>query len=128
NAGCKTIPVAAIPQCAEGEFASNVECCSLKFSKDVPGVIDGCSKLFADWRQTDSASDLVEIAVDDGRCLELTHRLWEMGFPVGPSSGLNLAAAIDHAEQMPDDSTVVTVFPDRMERYFSHKVFQELNV
>ena len=126
SAGCVTLPVAAIPRCAEGEFTSNVECCSLKFSKDVPGVIDGCSKLFADWRQTTSATKLREIAVDDCKCLELTHRLWAMGFPVGPSSGLNLAAAIEAAKGLPEGATIVTVFPDRMERYFSHKVFEPL--
>ena len=64
--------------------------------------------------------------VDDHRCLELTHRLWRMGFPVGPSSGLNLAAAMDAANDLPEEATIVTVFPDRMERYFSHKVFETL--
>ena len=59
--------------------------------------------------------------------MELTHQLWRMGFPVGPSSGLNFAAAMDAAVDLPEDATIVTVFPDRMERYFSHKVFQGLN-
>jgi cysteine synthase A len=127
HAGCVTRPVAAIPQCADGEMASNVECCSLRFSKDVPGVMDGCSKIFADWRQTPDAADLREMVVDDCRCLDLTHQLWKMGFPVGPSSGLNLAAAMDAAVDLPEGATIVTVFPDRMERYFSHKVFSELS-
>lgn len=126
SAGCETLPVAAIPRCAEGAMASNVECCSLRYSKDVPGVIDGCSKLFSDWRQTPQAAGLREIAVDDSRCMELTHRLWAMGFPVGPSSGLNLAAAVEAAADLPGEATIVTVFPDRMERYFSHKVFEPL--
>jgi cysteine synthase A len=42
---------------------------------------------------------------------------------VGPSSGLNFAAALKVAEELGAGSRVVTVFPDRMERYFSHKVF-----
>lgn len=126
HAGCVTRPVAAIPRCADGAFASNVECCSLRFSRDVPGVVDGCSKLYAEWRQTEGAKDLREIAVDDDVCLKFTHRLWALGFPVGPSSGLNLAAAIDAAGDLPVDATIVTVFPDRMERYFSHKVFEPL--
>lgn len=128
QAGCRTLPVAAIPQCAEGEFTSNVECCSLRFSKDVPGVIDGCSKLFADWRQSDDAENLVELPIDDCRCMEITHQLWALGFPVGPSSGLNLAAAIDVAAQLDKGATIVTVFPDRMERYFSHKVFETIGL
>jgi cysteine synthase A len=39
---------------------------------------------------------------------------------------LNLAAALEIAEGAPDDAVIVTVFPDRMERYFSHKVFEPL--
>lgn len=126
GAGCQTLPVAAIPRCADGAIPSNVECCSLRFSKDVPGVIDGCSKLFADWRQCKDASNLQEIVIDDDHCMELTHQLWKMGFPVGPSSGLNLAAAMEAAKNLPESATIVTVFPDRMERYFSHKVFDPL--
>lgn len=124
NAGCSPTPVAAIPQCNDG-FYSNIECCSLAFSKDVPGVIDGCSRLYADWKST--RPDLVELSVDDGRCLDVTRTLWKLGFPVGPSSGLNLAAALAFAENLPPDATIVTVFPDRMERYFSHKVFTPLS-
>ncbi len=124
EAGCKTLPVAAIPQCSGGAEPSNIECCSLRFSKDVPGVIDGCSKIFSDWKMTPDATNLIEMVVDDDRCMKLTHQLWKKGFPVGPSSGLNLAAAIDAAKNLPDEATIVTVFPDRMERYFSHKVFE----
>lgn len=126
NAGCLARPVAAIPRCPEGAMSSNVECCSLRFSKDVPGVMDGCSKLFSDWRKTERASELQEIAIDDDLCMKLTHQLWNMGFPVGPSSGLNFAAAIEAAKSLPDGATIVTVLPDRMERYFSHKVFAHL--
>lgn len=125
-AGCDTLPVAAIPRCSDSSMVSNIECCSLRFSKDVPGVIDGCSQLFADWRKSEHASRLREIAIDDCQCLDLTHRLWAMGFPVGPSSGLNIAAAQEIAKELPAEATIVTVFPDRMERYFSHKVFEKL--
>ena len=46
------------------------------------------------------------------------------GFPVGPSSGLNYTAAMRAArEHLPPDATVATVFPDRMERYFSTGLF-----
>jgi len=124
-AGCSTRPVAAIPFCNGGSTPSNVECCSLSFSKDVPGVIDGCSKLFADWRQTPNAQDLQEITIHDDLCMDFTHQLWRKGFPVGPSSGLNLAAAIEAAKDLPETATIVTVFPDRMERYFSHKTFEK---
>ena len=42
------------------------------------------------------------------------------GFPVGPCSGLNYAAAVEAAKRLGPGAQVVTVFPDRMERYFSN--------
>lgn len=126
KAGCTTLPVAAIPQCGGADFTSNIECCSLRFSKDVPGVVDGCSQLYAEWKQTGAAGKLRELLIDDQECIRMTHRLWKMGFPVGPSSGLNLAAAIEIGHELGPEATIVTVFPDRMERYFSHKVFADI--
>lgn len=123
KAGCSTLPVAAIPCHTEGGFTSNIECCSLIFSKDVPGVVDGCSKLYSDWKQTAAARSLRELVVDENECLRCTHELWGLGFPVGPSSGLNLAAARLIGRELGPQATIVTVFPDRMERYFTHKVF-----
>lgn len=43
-----TLSVAAIPCGGAGEFISNMECSSLRFSKDVPRVIDGCSQFFSE--------------------------------------------------------------------------------
>lgn len=125
EAGCRAVPYAAIP-CCGGAFSANPECCSLEFSGKVPGVIDGMSVLYADWKGSVEAEGLVEVAVDDGLCLELTRELWACGFPVGPSSGLNFAAALEAQEKLGSGAVVVTVFPDRMERYFSHAVFGEL--
>ncbi|MGB1130639.1 MAG: hypothetical protein ACPG4K_11365 [Haloferula sp.] len=50
--------------------------------------------------------------------MELTKKLWERGFQAGPSSGLNDAAALQTAERIGSDKVIVTVFPERMERYF----------
>lgn len=125
QAGCEAIPVAAIPACGEG-FRSNLECCSLTYSGEVPGVVEGCSQIYADWRASKGAKKLRELPIDDGLCLELTRTLWRRGFPVGPSSGLNLAAAEETARDLGSGAVVVTVFPDRMERYFSHAVFASL--
>lgn len=124
SAGCGEVrPIAAIPRETDGEiFGSNIECCSLRFSCDVPGVADGVSEIYSSW----DCGVLEEFEVGDGECLEVTRKLWERGFPVGPSSGLNYAAARQAAEQMGPDKVIVTVFPDRMERYFSHKVFEHL--
>jgi len=43
---------------------------------------------------------------------------------VGPSSGLNFLAAVRAMENHKSEApTAVTVFPDRMERYFSTELF-----
>ena len=125
EAGGDPLPVAAIPCCGDG-FRSNLECCSLAFSREVPGVVDGCSQIYARWKESEAASRLRELAIDDGVCLTHTRSLWKCGFPVGPSSGLNFAAAEVIAQELSPEAVVVTVFPDRMERYFSHTVFDGL--
>lgn len=121
EAGCGVSAHAAIPRNSE-LFNSNAECCSLRFSSDVPGVVEGISEIFSDWK----CPNLTEWEIEDGECLELTRQLWSMGFPVGPSSGLNFAASLRVAQKLGPNAQVVTVFPDRMERYFSHKVFDKL--
>jgi len=45
------------------------------------------------------------------------------GFPVGSSSGLNFEAAEQTARELGPAARVVTVFPDRMERYFTTELF-----
>ena len=67
---------------------------------------------------------LTELDVDDELAVKTTRRLIRQGFPVGPSSGLNFCAAVEAAHRLGEDATVVTVFPDRMERYFSTELFQ----
>jgi cysteine synthase len=121
GAGCRVSAHAAIPRDV-GLLSSDPECCSLRFSSDVPGVVEGISEIYSGWK----CPNLREWQIDDRECLTLTQRLWGMGFPVGPSSGLNLAAALKVAKELGSNSRIVTVFPDRMERYFSHKVFNEI--
>jgi len=48
------------------------------------------------------------------------------GFPVGPSSGMNFRAAMMAAERLGSEARIVTVFPDRIERYFSTELFGKL--
>jgi len=119
EAGCSVKPFAAIPRAGE-LFSDCPECCSLVFSKHVPGVVEGLSEIYASW--SDPSPSNIEVGEEE--CLERTRQLWTKGFPVGPSSGLNIAAALKVADQLGPDANVVTVFPDRMERYFSHEVFQ----
>lgn len=86
EACCEVTAIAAIP--CEGDFlGSNAECCSVTFSKDVPGVIECLSKLYDDWKAKCPPGRLEEVLIDQGECLELTRQLWSRGFPVGPARG-----------------------------------------
>lgn len=114
--GCHTRPFVARPT-AQG-LLSDLECCS--FSARIPGVLEGFSRLYT----PDRLEDLSVLEIGDDLALETTRQLILHGFPVGPSSGLNYAAAVEAARRMPADSYVVTVFPDRMERYFSTELFE----
>ena len=48
------------------------------------------------------------------------------GFPVGPSSGLNVAGARQLARRIGPGARVATVLCDRMERYFSTDLFADV--
>lgn len=116
QAGCAVTPYLARP--IEGSaHRYDIECCS--FSARVPGVVDGLSKLYS----ASSLPGLVELSIEDDLAIDTTRRLIRRGFPVGPSSGLNYAAAIEAARMLDPGAHVVTVFPDRMERYFSTELF-----
>ncbi|MBZ5726701.1 MAG: cysteine synthase family protein [Acidobacteriia bacterium] len=93
------------------------ECCS--FSCSIPGVMESVSELF----QESDYLDLTTIEVPDQDAMETTRELIRLGFPVGPSSGLNFRAALIAAESV-WPAKIVTVFPDRMERYFSTGLFR----
>ena len=84
--------------------------------------MDGLSKIY------DGASlpGLVELDVEDDRALDITRELIQKGFPVGTSSGLNYQAALQAAERLGSEARIVTVFPYRMERYFSTELFADL--
>ncbi len=117
DAGCPVTPFVARP--ITRELFNEIECCS--FSARVPGVVDGIATLF---REAELPG-LVTIEVDDELAIATTRRLIARGFPVGPSSGLNFAAAVAAARRLGGDARVATVFPDRMERYFSTELFAD---
>lgn len=118
ESGCEVVPYMAKPIAGGDHF--HAEC----FSSRIPGVADGLSKLF----RPEELPGLVELDVSDSLALETTRRLIRKGFPVGPSSGLNYVAAVAAAGQLGKGATVVTVFPDRMERYFSTELFKGTEV
>lgn len=114
--GCPVVPVLAKPM--EYRMDADVECCS--FSARIPGVVDCVSKIFQDA----DLPGLLTIEVKDQDAIETTRCLIKKGFPVGPSSGLNYRAAQLAAEQTGmEGGRIVTVFPDRMERYFTTDLF-----
>jgi cysteine synthase A len=115
HAGCPVTPVFAKP--VERDHPFEAEFCS--FSTRVPGVVDGLSKLYSQA----GLPGLIEIEVEGATAIDTTRQLIRHGFPVGPSSGLNYAAAVEALRRLGEGAHVVTVFPDRMERYFSTELF-----
>lgn len=86
----------------------------------IPGVVDGMSAIL-DEDRIDR-----DIEVPDCEAVQAARELIARGFPVGPSSGLNFAAARRLAAELGPGHDVATVLCDRMERYFSTDLFQDL--
>src|SRR5262245_61421469 len=118
EAGCPVVPVLAKP--VHLLTAKEPECSSCCFSDRIPGVADRISTIFCEER----LPRLVTVEVRDEEALATTRRLIRRGFPVGPSSGLNYEAARLAARRLDADGPVVTVFADRMERYFTTELFR----
>ena len=117
EAGCGVVPVHARP--VNLKNTPDVECCS--FSSRIPGVADRISQIFLNA----DLQGLVTIEVNDEDAMTATRRLIQLGFPVGPSSGLNFVAAEMYLQQHPEKNLrVCTVFADRMERYFTTELFR----
>ena len=95
----------------------DAECCS--FSCRIPGVMECASQIF---RASDHPG-VTTIEVPGDEALAATRELIRLGFPVGPSSGLNYRAAVIAARSL-GPANIVTIFPDRMERYFSTELFR----
>jgi cysteine synthase A len=116
DAGCPVVPVYARP--VNLTRTADVECCS--YSVRIPGVVECVSTIFDE----KCLPGLETIEVEDREALETTRLLVQKGFPVGPSSGLNYRAAQQYARKRADEEAqIVTVFPDRMERYFTTDLF-----
>jgi cysteine synthase A len=114
--GCRVVPALAKP--VNLVRVHEVECCS--FSARIPGVADSLSEIF----RPERLPDLLTVEVRDEDALATTRELIRLGFPVGPSSGLNYLAAVEVQRRLGGDAQVVTVFPDRMERYFTTELFK----
>ena len=116
ESGCRVVPALARP--VNLVSVHEVECCS--FSARIPGVADALSEIF----RPERLPDLLTVEVRDEDALAATRELIRLGFPVGPSSGLNYLAAVEVQRRLGGTAQVVTVFPDRMERYFTTELFK----
>ena len=88
----------------------------------IPGVVDGMSRLM-----DPDAVDLADpVLVPEVEALATAREFGRRGLGVGPSSGLNIAAARRLAARLGPGHHVATVLPDRMERYFSTALFQDV--
>ena len=66
--------------------------------------------------------EMIKIHLDDA--LRMTQQIaYQLGLFVGVSSGANLFAAIKKAQQL-QQGTILTVFFDRGDRYFSQKIYE----
>ena len=92
----------------------------LQFLARIPGVVDAVSAIFVEA----ALPGLATVEVRGDEAFATTRKLMQKGFPVGPSSGLNYRAA-ELVALRPEfrEAVIVTVFPDRMERYFSTELF-----
>lgn len=120
--GCSPTAFAARPVTGAAVGGAGAECCS--FSGRIPGVVDGLSAIYTRFR-AERGDRLEEIDVPDEEAVDVARQLIRKGFPVGPSSGLNFRAAMTVAERLGPEAHIVTVFPDRMERYFSTELFRK---
>lgn len=116
EAGHPTLVGRPLPQhsvCFEGE----PEICG-----GIPGVVDGLSRLLDD----SFLGGVDDIPISDAEAIRAARELGARGFGVGPSSGLNFAAARRLARRLGPGHDVATVLCDRMERYFSTDLFRDL--
>jgi cysteine synthase A len=83
--------------------------------KIIEGVTGGILKEILDSKLVDSI-----LKVTDQEAIAMTHRLiQEEGLFVGISSGANVFAALKIGQEMGPGSTVLTVMPDRGDRYIT---------
>ena len=115
--GGHAIPVNARPVSQISEDGSQGP-----YSARIPGVVDNASKIFA--KANLSGLETEEVTADEA--LATARTLIALGLPVGPSSGLNVAAARRVAKRLGPKATVVTVLCDRMDRYYTTELFNDI--
>jgi cysteine synthase A len=87
----------------------------------IQGISDEFIPALMDLRALDEV-----IQVNDGDAILIAQRLGkELGLAVGISSGANFLGAIKVQQELGLKSVVITVFPDRNEKYLSTDLFKE---
>jgi cysteine synthase A len=117
EAGHPTRIAKALPTKGSACFVGQPEVCG-----GIPGVVEGLSSLM----NADEIGLDEDICIDEREAIAASRELCARGLPVGPSSGLNLAAARVMARRLGPGKTVATVLCDRMERYFSTDLFDDV--
>lgn len=73
--------------------------------------------------------DLIDtiVPVHSDQAMDMAHRLWMMGVPVGASAGAIITAAVDQMK-LPENTGKlgVAVIPSFGERYFTHPMFDQI--
>ena len=88
----------------------------------IPGIVEGTSRLL-----DPEAVGLDEpVRVPEAEAMTTAREFARRGLAIGPSSGLNIAAARRLAERLGPGHHVGTILPDRMERYFSTALFDDV--
>ncbi|HTI68718.1 MAG TPA: cysteine synthase family protein [Candidatus Limnocylindria bacterium] len=109
--------ILAMEPAEQALLAGECPCCHL-----IEGVADG----FIPRLLRDAPLD-GNVKVTSAEALAMTRRLHrEFGLLVGTSSGANIVAALRTAREMGPKATVVTLLCDRAERYFSTRLFDEV--
>ncbi len=88
----------------------------------IPGIVDGMSQLL----DPDAVGLEDSVLVPEPEALATAREFGRRGLGIGPSSGLNIAAARRLAARLGPGHHVGTVLPDRMERYFSTALFDDV--
>src|SRR3954468_14279218 len=88
----------------------------------IPGIVDGMSRLL-----DPEAVGLEEaVLVPEPEAMATAREFGRRGLSIGPSSGLNIAAARRLAARLGPGHDVATILLDRMERYFSTALFDDV--
>jgi cysteine synthase len=88
----------------------------------IPGIVEGMSRLL-----DPGAVGLEDcVLVPEPEAMATAREFGRRGLGIGPSSGLNIAAARRLAARLGPGHHVGTILPDRMERYFSTALFHDV--